>query len=76
MTTVSNEYAAELVAKLRTEIESRDELTGAAPVDPRDLLILKLYDDLQALTAATAFLGGGIKPVTRAQSGLRESGPT
>lgn len=59
---ISNEYAAEIVAKMRADIEGRDELTGAA-VDVRDLLLLKLYDDLQALTKATAFLGGGIPPV-------------
>lgn len=65
MTTISNEHAAEIVAKLRTAIDSRDELTAETPVDPRDLLLLKLWDDLQALTQATSFLGGGIKPPTR-----------
>lgn len=63
--TISNEYAAEIVAKMRAGLESRDELTGATPVDPRDLLILKLYDDLQALTKAMSFMGGGIKPTVR-----------
>ncbi len=67
--TISNEYAAELVAGMRADIESRDELTGGAPVEVRDLLIIKLYDDLQALTNATAFLGGGIKPVTKVNDG-------
>ena len=67
MTTISDEFAAEIIQQMRAHIESRDELTGAAPIDPRDLLILKLYDDLQALKKGTAFLGvgGGIPPVTR-----------
>ncbi len=63
--TISDEYAAEIVAKMRAELERRDETTADAPVDPRDLLLLKLYDDLQALTKATAFLGGGIQPPRR-----------
>lgn len=63
MSIISNEYAAELVAKLRADIDSRDETTAETPADPRDLLLIKLYDDLQALTKATAFLGGGIPPV-------------
>lgn len=62
---ISNEYAAEIVANLRAALERRDELTGAEPPDPRDLLLLKLYDDLQALTKSMAFLGGGIRPVTK-----------
>ena len=65
MTVISNEYAAEIVAKMRVEHASRDELTGATPPDPRDLLLLKLYDDLQALTKAMGFLGGGIVPPRR-----------
>lgn len=67
MTTISDDYAAELVANLRASIEGRDELTGAEPPDVRDLLILKLYDDLQALTKATAYLGGGIPPVRKVE---------
>lgn len=63
--TISNEFAAEIVAKMRADIERRDELTAETPVDPRDLLLLKLYDDLQGLTKATAFLGGGIPPVRK-----------
>lgn len=66
MTVISNDFAAELIAKLRAGVESRDELTADTPIDPCVLLILKLYDDLQALTKATAFLGAGIPPVTRA----------
>lgn len=62
---ISNEFAAEIVAKIRAEIESRDELTGGAPIDPQILLLLKIYDDLQALTKAMSFMGGGIKPVQR-----------
>lgn len=62
--TISDEFAAELVAKMRADYGTRDELT-ADPIDLRDLLILKLYDDLQALTKSVAFLGGGIKPVQR-----------
>ena len=65
MTVISDEYAAELVAKLRADHEARDELTGGEPIDPRDLLLLKLYDDLQSLTKATAFLNGGIPAVKR-----------
>ena len=63
--TISPEYAAEIVAKMRADLDRRDELTAETPVDPRDLLLLKLYDDLQALTNATAFLGGGIPGVKR-----------
>ena len=62
---ITNEYAAELVAGMRAEIDSRDELTGGAPVEVRDLLLLKLYDDLQALTKAMSFMGGGIQPTRR-----------
>lgn len=65
--TVSNQYAAELIEGIRADIESRDELTGADPVNPRDLLLVKLWDDLQALTKAMAFMGGGIQPVQRVQ---------
>lgn len=65
MTIISPEFAAEIVAKMRADLERRDELTAETPVDPRDLLLLKLYDDLQALTQATAFLGGGIPPVRK-----------
>lgn len=66
--TISDEYAAELVAKMRADHASRDELTGAEPIDPRDLLLVKLYDDLQAMKKGTAFLGvgGGIPKVQRA----------
>lgn len=63
--TISDEFAAEIVARMRAEIERRDELTAETPVDPRDLLLLKLYDDLQGLTKAMAFLGGGIPPVRK-----------
>lgn len=62
---ISNEFAAELIAKMRAEIESRDETTALVPVDPTDLLLIKIYDDLQALTNAMGFLGGGIRPVTK-----------
>ena len=62
---ISDDYAAEIVAKLRAAIERRDELTAVTTVDPRDLLLLKLYDDLQALTKATSFLGGGIPPIRK-----------
>ena len=63
--TISNEFAAELVASLRAKIESRDETVADTPADPRDLLILKLWDDMQQLRAATSFLNGGIRPVQR-----------
>lgn len=62
---ISNEFAAEIAARMRAKIEGIDELTGGDPVDESDLLLLKLYDDLQALTKATSFLGGGIPPVRR-----------
>lgn len=69
MTVISNEFAAEIVAKMRAHVESRDELTEVSDHgrdgDLQIMLILKLYDDLQALTKATAFLGGGIPPVTK-----------
>jgi hypothetical protein len=64
---ISNEFAAEIVAKMRAAIDSRDELTADEPVDPRDLLLIKLYDDLQTLQGATAFLGGGIRPVQKVE---------
>lgn len=67
MAIISNEYAAEIVARMRADIEKRDESVATEPVDVRDLLILKLYDDIQGLTNATAFLGGGIRPVTRTE---------
>lgn len=60
---ISAEFAAEIVADMRASIAKRDELTGDTTVDARDLLLLKLYDDLQALTKATAYLGAGIRPV-------------
>lgn len=65
MTVISDEFAAEIVAKMQAEIDARDETTAEEPVNPRDLLLLKLYADLQALTKATAFLGGGIPPVRK-----------
>lgn len=65
MTTISNEFAAELIDKLRAHVESRDETLAETPADPRDLLILKLWDDLEQMKQATGFLGVGIKPVTR-----------
>lgn len=69
MTVISNEYAAELVARMRADLERRDDLTARTSVDPRDLLLLKLYDDLQALTKATAFLGvgGGLQAVRKVE---------
>lgn len=67
MTTISNEFAAELIDKLRAQVESRDETLAETPADPRDLLILKLWDDLEQMKKATGFLGVGIKPVTRVQ---------
>lgn len=63
--TISPEYAAEIVTKLRAKVESRDELTAETPIDERDLLLLRLYDDLQALTKAMSFMGGGIQPPRR-----------
>lgn len=65
--TISNDFAAELIAKLRAGVESRDELTAESPIDPCILLILKLYDDLENLKRGTAFLGvgNGIKSVER-----------
>ena len=63
---ISNEFAAEIVAKMRSDIERKDPLTGGEPTDPRDLLLIKLYDDLQSMKRGTAFLGvGGIKPVQK-----------
>lgn len=63
--TISNEFAAEIVANLRAALESRDETTATEPPNVRDLLLVKLWDDLHALTNATAFLGGGIKPTQK-----------
>lgn len=63
--TISNDFAAEIVANLRAALESRDETTATEPPNVRDLLLVKLWDDLQALTNATAFLGGGIKPTQK-----------
>jgi hypothetical protein len=62
---ISNEYAAEIVANLRSAIARRDETVAETPPDVRDLLLIKLYDDLQALTKSMSFLGGGIRPVTK-----------
>ncbi len=64
---ISDEFAAEIVAKMRAELERRDETTAETPIDNRDLLLLKLYDDIQALKQGTAFLGvgGGIPPVRK-----------
>ncbi len=65
---ITDDYAAELVAKLRASTQRTDEIGATIPADPRDLLILKLYDDLKALTKSMSFLGGGIRP-TRAIDG-------
>lgn len=68
MTAITDSYAAELIAKLRADTTRTDEIGAPLPVDPRDLLLIKMYDDLQALTKAMGFLGGGIRP-TRVVSG-------
>lgn len=68
MSAIANEQAAQIVAGLRADIEKRDETTALEPPHKDHLLavmVVKLYDDLQALTQATAFLGGGIKAPTR-----------
>lgn len=65
--TISNDYAAEIVANMKAALERRDETTAESPPDVRDLLLIKLYDDLQDLTKSMSFLGGGIKPVTRTE---------
>ena len=59
MTTISNEFAAELIAKIKGELDKRDELTASTPIDPVVLLVVKLWDDLQDLKRGTAFLGVG-----------------
>lgn len=63
--TISDEFAAEIVAKMRAEIAKRDETTAEEPVNPETLLLLKLYEDLQKLRNATAFLGAGIQPTRK-----------
>ena len=68
MSIISNEYAAEIVANMRAALERRDETVAETPPDPRDLLLIKLYDDLQALTKATAFLNGGIPAVKKLEA--------
>ena len=70
MTTISDEFAAELVAKMRAEHGRRDELTGVQ-IDPIELLLLKLYDDLQNLKSGVSFLGvgGGIPPIRKVSDG-------
>lgn len=65
MTVISDSYAAELVAQLRANTERTDEIGSPVAVDGRDLLILKIWDDLKALEKAMGFLGGGIKGVQR-----------
>ncbi len=65
MSTISDDYAAELIAKIRADTERTDEIGAPVPVDPRDLLLIKLYDDLKALEKNMGFLGGGIKPTVR-----------
>lgn len=67
MSVISDAFAAELIAQLRASHERSDPLTGGVVADNRDLLLLKLWDDLQAIKRGVAFLGvgGGIKPVER-----------
>lgn len=62
MIVISDDYAAELIGKLRAQTERTDEIGAPLPVDPRDLLILKLWDDLKTLQKGTAHIWGGIKP--------------
>ncbi len=61
---VSDEFAAELVAKVAAGA-SAQAAADWGNADPRDLLILKLWAKVQALEGATGFLGGGIKPIGR-----------
>lgn len=63
MPPITDEYAAELVAELERPYRSGviGELVTA---DPKELLILKLYAEVQALKKSIAFLGG-IQPMTR-----------
>ena len=63
---ISDEYAAELVANMQGYHAQSPHLTGVIETDYRDLLILKLWSEVQSLKAATAFFGG-IKPVQRGQ---------
>lgn len=62
MPPVSDEFAAELVVKLQIEVASpvHGILSGDNPTHA--MLILKLWAKVQALEAATAFIGG-VKPV-------------
>ncbi len=70
MSVISDEFAAEIVARMRADIERRDETTAEGPVDNNTLLLLKLYDDIQALKRGTAFLGvGGGIPAVRKVAG-------
>ncbi len=66
--TISDDYAAELVAKMRADTQRTDEIGATIPADPRDLLILKLWDRLKALEKGTAHIWGGIRP-TRVSDG-------
>ena len=62
MPVVSDEYAAELVARIEADLTNPD--APLSPTGMRDMLILKLWAEVQSLKAATAFFGG-IKPVQR-----------
>lgn len=68
MQIISDERAAEIVASLKAKIERIDPVTGGA-IDPYDLLVIKLYEDVQALKKGTAFLGvgSGIPAVQRVE---------
>ena len=62
---MTKEQMAAQIEAWRAQIEAYDETTATAPINPYLPVIVQLYDDLQALTNATAFLGGGIKAPSR-----------
>ena len=62
---MTKEQMAAQIDAWRAQIEAYDETTATKPLDPMIVVMVQLHDDLQALTSATAFLGGGIKTPTR-----------
>jgi hypothetical protein len=63
---MTDERAKEIAADIRARNSAASAGVGAWNDD--DMFLLKLYDDIQAIKAAlaaTAFIHGGIKPVTK-----------
>lgn len=67
MSIISDEFAAEIVGKMRAGLAQRDETVTIVPSDPEALLLIWLYDQIESLKKGTAFLGvgGGIPQVKK-----------